>query len=190
MSRLRVRRESAFFVVVVLTVAIVGLLLAWLIGRWYQYPPAIEWLDLPGEPALQEYAPAPFGVDEAVPVAGGVGGQDAVQLLARLIQAEAANEPYVGKVAVGAVVLNRVQHASFPKTIPGVIFQPRAFQPVANGRIWLPVEQESYRAARQALAGWDPTHGALYFWNPAKSTSPWIWTRTIITRIGRHVFGR
>lgn len=190
MSRLRIRRESVFFVVVVLTVAIVGLVVAWLTGRWYQYPPAVEHREPPGVPVAHEYVPVPFAWDGTVPVAGGVGGQDAVQLLARLIQAEAANEPYVGKVAVGAVVLNRVRNASFPNTIPGVIFQPRAFQPVANGRIWLPVEPDSYRAARQALAGWDPSHGALYFWNPAKSTSPWVWTRAIVTRIGRHVFAR
>ncbi|ACX51219.1 spore cortex-lytic enzyme [Ammonifex degensii KC4] len=116
--------------------------------------------------------------------------RDAVLLLARLIMGEAADEPFEGKVAVGAVVLNRMRHPSFPKTIPGVIFQPGAFESVSNGQIWRPLSPEAVRAAGLALAGWDPTGGALYFWNPAKTVSPWVWTRTIITRIGNHVFAR
>ncbi|MBO8127907.1 MAG: spore cortex-lytic enzyme [Peptococcaceae bacterium] len=114
-----------------------------------------------------------------------------VHLLARAIEAEAANEPLVGKVAVGAVILNRIQSPRFPNTLSGVIFQPLAFESVMNGLIWRrSPSPESARAAQLALAGWDPTHDALYFWNPAKSTSWWIWTRRIYTQIGRHVFGR
>ncbi|MEW5762443.1 MAG: cell wall hydrolase [Bacillota bacterium] len=115
---------------------------------------------------------------------------DALYLLARVIEGEAADEPFLGKVAVGAVILNRVRDARFPKTISGVIFQPWAFESVSNGMMWRPLSNESLRAAQAALAGWDPTYGALYFWNPAKAVSPWIWTRAIITWIGRHVFAR
>lgn len=115
---------------------------------------------------------------------------DVLYLLARVIEGEAADEPFIGKVAVGAVILNRVRDARFPKTVAGVIFQPWAFESVSNGQMWRPLSGESIRAAQAALAGWDPTYGALFFWNPAKMVSPWIWTRRIITWIGRHVFAR
>lgn len=115
---------------------------------------------------------------------------DALYLLAHVIEGEAADEPFIGKVAVGAVILNRVRDPRFPKTVAGVIFQPWAFESVSNGEMWRPLSNESIRAAQAALAGWDPTYGALFFWNPAKVVSPWIWTRTIITWIGRHVFAR
>ncbi len=183
------RNERLVFAAVVIAVLLLGLVAVWFIGGWYQYPPVIErW----GEPFRPTPPKSPPDADLVTvgSAAGAIVRDSDVHLLARLIQAEAANEPYHGKVAVGAVVLNRVRHASFPNTISGVIFQPRAFQPVANGRIWRPAQPDSYRAARDALAGWDPSHGALYFWNPAKATSPWVWTRNIITRIGRHVFAR
>ncbi|MGQ9496985.1 MAG: cell wall hydrolase [Desulfotomaculales bacterium] len=115
---------------------------------------------------------------------------DMLYLLARVIEGEAADEPFIGKVAVGAVILNRVRDARFPKTVAGVIFQPWAFESVSNGQMWRGLSNESIRAAQAALAGWDPTYGALFFWNPAKTVSPWIWTRSIITWIGRHVFAR
>ncbi len=116
---------------------------------------------------------------------------DNLWLLARVIQAEAGDEPFLGKVAVGAVILNRMRSGSFPNTLAGVIFQPLAFESVANGWIWQIVPSwESLRAAAAALAGWDPTYGALYFWNPAKPVNPWVWTRQIITQIGRHIFAR
>jgi len=113
-----------------------------------------------------------------------------INLLARVIEGEAGGEPFIGKVAVGAVILNRIRDARFPNTLSGVIFQPWAFEAVVNGRIWGPVSADSYRAARLALAGWDPTHSALYFWNPAKTVNRWIWSRTIFTRVGNHVFGK
>jgi len=114
-----------------------------------------------------------------------------VYLLARIIRAEAEAEPYAGKVAVAAVILNRVRHPGFPNTIAGVIFQPGAFESVSNGRFWsLLPNKESIKAAYDALHGWDPTYGALFFWNPAKMVSKWIWSRKIIARIGKHVFGR
>lgn len=120
----------------------------------------------------------------------GVSRSNDVQLLARLIHAEAQAEPYLGKVAVGAVILNRVNSPSFPNTLSGVVYQPKAFESVSNGRVNLAPSEESVRAAVDALNGWDPTYGALFFWNPYKRVSAWIWSRPIITQIGQHVFGR
>jgi N-acetylmuramoyl-L-alanine amidase len=120
----------------------------------------------------------------------GVSRSNDVQLLARLIHAEAQAEPYLGKVAVGAVLLNRVASPEFPNTLAGVIYQPKAFESVSNGRVNLQPDEESVRAAIDALNGWDPTYGALFFWNPYKKVSAWIWSRPIITQIGQHVFGR
>ncbi len=112
-----------------------------------------------------------------------------VDLLARMIHAEAEGEPYIGKVAVGAVILNRVRDPRFPNTISGVLFAPWEFEPVMNNRFWqITPSAEAYSAARDALAGWDPTGGALFFYNPVKSTSPWIFTRTVINKIGQHLF--
>lgn len=111
-----------------------------------------------------------------------------IYLLAKLIHAEAGAEPYVGKVAVGGVVLNRVQNPKFPQTIAGVIYQPHAFESVSNGIINRPASRESLKAARDALNGWDPSGGAIYFFNPAKTRNRWIWARRIINRLGKHVF--
>ena len=111
-----------------------------------------------------------------------------VNLLARLISAEARGEPYVGQVAVGAVVLNRVEHPSFPNTISGVIYQSGAFTCVTDGQFQQPVAESAYRAARDALNGWDPSGGAIYYFNPAKATSKWIWSRPLIVTIGKHRF--
>jgi N-acetylmuramoyl-L-alanine amidase len=121
---------------------------------------------------------------------GAATDRDSVFLLAQVIEGEAADEPLVGKVAVGAVILNRTQNASFPRTISEVVFQPDAFQVVSNGEINRPVSEESVQAAQMALAGYDPTGGALYFWNPVTALSPWVWSRQIITQIGNHVFAR
>lgn len=109
-------------------------------------------------------------------------------LLARLVHGEARGEPYTGKVAVAAVVLNRVRSASFPNTISGVIFQTGAFDCVYDGQLWLTPDSESIRAANDALAGWDPTGGCLYYYNPATATSSWIWTREVRLNIGAHAF--
>ncbi len=111
-----------------------------------------------------------------------------VYTLARLINGEARGEPYIGQVAVGAVVLNRVKSPSFPNTISGVVYQPGAFDAVWDGQINLTPSQDSIRAARDAMNGWDPTGGALYYYNPATATSNWIWTRQITLSIGRHNF--
>lgn len=115
-------------------------------------------------------------------------GSGDVDLLARLISAEARGEPYEGQVAVGAVVLNRVNHASFPNTLSGVIYQSGAFSCLDDGQFDEPVAESAYRAARDAMNGWDPSGGAIYYFNPDTATSAWIWSRPAIVTIGRHMF--
>ena len=114
------------------------------------------------------------------------GGDEA--LLARLISAEARGEPYTGQVAVGAVVLNRVDHPSFPNSISGVIYQSGAFSCLYDGQWDEPVADSAYKAAKEALAGADPTGGAIYYFNPVTATSKWIWSRPEIITIGKHRF--
>lgn len=116
------------------------------------------------------------------------GGEGDVDLLARLISAEARGEPYEGQVAVGAVVLNRVEHASFPNSISGVIYQSGAFSCLDDGQFDEPVAESAYRAAQDALNGWDPSSGAIYYFNPSTATSSWIWSRPVILTIGKHMF--
>ena len=113
-----------------------------------------------------------------------------VQLMARAINGEARGEPYEGQVAVGAVILNRVRSSSFPNTIAGVIYEPGAFTAVADGQINVPIAENStvYKAARDALNGWDPTGGAIYYFNPDTATNKWIWSRPLIKQIGKHRF--
>ena len=113
-----------------------------------------------------------------------------VQLLARAINGEARGETYEGQVAVGAVILNRVAHSSFPNTIAGVIYQPGAFTAVSDGQINVAIEESStvVKAARDALNGWDPTEGAIYYFNPDTATNKWIWSRPLIKTIGKHRF--
>ncbi len=126
---------------------------------------------------------AAMGIQSSTP-----GGSAQVDLLARLISAEARGEPYSGQVAVGAVVLNRVRHPSFPNTIAGVIYQNGAFSCINDGQFNQPVADSAYQAARDALNGWDPSGGAIYYFNPAKTTSKWIWSRPLIVVIGKHRF--
>ena len=111
-----------------------------------------------------------------------------VTLLARTIHGEARGEPYRGKVAVAAVILNRVKHAEFPNSVSGVVYQMGAFDAVADGQINLTPDSDAYRAAKDALNGWDPSGGAIYYYNPKTAVSKWIRSRPIITTIGRHVF--
>ena len=111
-----------------------------------------------------------------------------VYLLARIISAEARGEPYSGQVAVGAVVLNRVEHPSFPDTISGVIYQDGAFTAIVDGQFDEPIAESAYRAARDALNGQDPSGGAIYYFNPDKTSNKWIRTRPVIKRIGDHLF--
>lgn len=111
-----------------------------------------------------------------------------VALLARLISAEARGESYEGQVAVGAVVLNRIAHPSFPNTLSGVIYQHGAFSCLYDGQFDQPVAQSAYAAARDAMNGYDPTGGAIYYFNPATATNAWIWSRPLIVQIGKHRF--
>jgi len=114
--------------------------------------------------------------------------EEEMDLLARAVYSEARGEKFDGQVAVAAVILNRIADPKFPNNVAGVIFQPQAFTAVSDGQFWLEPNQTAFRAAETALEGKDPTLGALYYYNPAKATSWWIFTRPIITRIGRHVF--
>lgn len=109
-------------------------------------------------------------------------------LLAKCIYAEARGEPYTGQVAVGAVILNRVRSSKFPNSISGVIYQPYAFTCVSDGQINLTPDATAKKAAQDALNGWDPTGGCLYYYNPATATSSWIWSRTVMLSIGKHNF--
>lgn len=109
-------------------------------------------------------------------------------LLAKCVYAEARGEPYTGQVAVAAVILNRVESASFPNTISGVIYQKGAFTAVTDGQINLTPDSTAYKAAQDALNGWDPTYGCIYYYNPATATSSWIWSRQTVVTIGNHVF--
>lgn len=109
-------------------------------------------------------------------------------LLAKLIHSEARGEPYVGQVAVGAVVLNRVKDPGFPNTLEGVIYQPWAFTALHDGQFDLEPNSTAYQAAQDALNGWDPSYGSIYYYNPATATSSWIFSRTTVVTIGNHVF--
>lgn len=154
----------ALLVVLVLTILIPGV--TYYLSRQVLPPPAAQPL------------PVPVRADDT-------------NLLARLVAAEAGDEPYPGQVAVVAVVLNRLRDPAFPKTIADIIFEPWAFESVANGHYWqVDVRGRDYAATHDALNDWDPSNGALYFFNPATATSAWIWTRPQITRIGSHIFTR
>ena len=128
-------------------------------------------------------------VEENVSYAATSGTSD-IQLMARAINGEARGEPYEGQVAVGAVILNRVKSSKFPNTIAGVIYQSGAFTAVADGQINKPIDEGStvYKAARDAMNGWDPTGGCVYYFNPATATNKWIWSRPLVKTIGKHRF--
>ena len=111
-----------------------------------------------------------------------------LNLLSRLVYGEARGEPYTGQVAVAAVVLNRVKHSSFPNTISGVIYQSGAFDAVKDGQINLTPNSTAKKAAQDALNGWDPTYGAIYYFNPSTATNKWIWSRPMTVTIGKHRF--
>ncbi|AYF53535.1 spore cortex-lytic enzyme [Clostridium botulinum C] len=151
--------------------------------------------DLTVDGIVGDYTLAALGIND-----GKGGGQHAiasnnstsnnsdVMLLARLINGEARGEPYEGQVAVGAVVLNRTRDSRFPSSIAGVIYQPGAFTAIVDGQINAELEQSSIKAARDALNGWDPSDGAVYYFNPDTATSGWIWSRPLIKIIGKHRF--
>ena len=148
--------------------------------RWFQRKNGLSVDGQVGNQTLAALGISPTG-------SGGNSSGD-LQLLARLISAEARGEPYLGQVAVGAVVLNRVEHPSFPNSVAGVIYQPGAFSCLDDGQFNKPVSESAYRAARDAMGGYDPSYGAIYYFNPATATSKWIWSRPLIVTIGNHRF--
>lgn len=113
-----------------------------------------------------------------------------VYLIARCVYGEARGEEYLGKVAVAAVILNRVDDANFPNTVSGVIYQPGAFDVVADGQINLAPDEECIRAARDAFGGWDPTNGCCYYYNPRTATNQWMLSKEVMLTVGNHVFCR
>lgn len=135
-------------------------------------------------------APAPKAAPTKPTAANTPGGfsSNDIQLMANAVYGEARGEPYTGQVAVAAVILNRVNSASFPNTVSGVIFEPGAFTAVADGQIWLTPNEQAKKAVLDAINGIDPTGEALYYFNPATATSKWIWSRPQIKRIGKHIF--
>ena len=116
--------------------------------------------------------------------------QNDIQLMANAVHGEARGEPYIGQVAVASVILNRVNSPTFPDSVSGVIFEPRAFTAVADGQIWLTPNETSKKAVLDAINGWDPSENALYYFNPDTATSSWIWGRPQIKQIGKHIFCR
>jgi N-acetylmuramoyl-L-alanine amidase len=114
--------------------------------------------------------------------------QNDIQLMANAVYGEARGESYIGQVAVAAVILNRVNSPTFPNTVSGVIFEPRAFTAVADGQIWLTPNEQAKKAVLDAINGFDPTGNAIYYFNPDTATSGWIWGRPQIKRIGKHIF--
>ena len=120
------------------------------------------------------------------------GSSNELQIIARAVNGEARGEPYEGQVAVAAVILNRVRHPSFPNTISGVIYQPGAFTAVADGQINVPIAADTtvFKACQAAFDGWDPSSGAIYYYNPQTATSQWIFGRETIKTIGRHRFAK
>jgi N-acetylmuramoyl-L-alanine amidase len=116
--------------------------------------------------------------------------QNDIQLMANAVYGEARGEPYIGQVAVAAVILNRLEHPSFPDSVAGVIFQPGAFTAVADGQIWLTPNETAKKAVLDAINGWDPSGGAIYYFNPDTATNGWIWSRPQIKRIGKHIFSK
>lgn len=117
-------------------------------------------------------------------------GSNNLSLLSKVVYSEARGEPYTGQVAVAAVVLNRVSSSSFPNSIPGVVYQAGAFDAVSDGQINLNPNSTAKKAAQDAINGWDPTYGCIYYFNPATATSKWIWSRPQVTKIGKHIFCR
>ena len=131
---------------------------------------------------------AALGVSLTGTVSAALYRESELSILARLVSGEARGEPYIGQVAVAAVVLNRVRSDEFPDTISGVIFQPGAFDAVWDGQFGLTPTDSCIRAARDAINGWDPTGGCVYYYNPSTATNEWIWTRQVQLTIGRHAF--
>lgn len=153
---------------------------------------AVVWFQekngLKADGAVGPSTAAALGITLTGTVSASTYQESEVRILARLVSGEARGEPYVGQVAVAAVVLNRVKSPAFPNTISGVIFQTGAFDAVWDGQFDMEPTENSLRAARDALNGWDPTGGCLYYYNPSTATNSWIWTRQVQLTIGKHAF--
>lgn len=153
---------------------------------------AVVWFQekngLKADGAVGSSTAAALGITLTGTVSASTYQESEVRILARLVSGEARGEPYVGQVAVAAVVLNRVKSPAFPNTISGVIFQTGAFDAVWDGQFDMEPTENSVRAARDALNGWDPTGGCLYYYNPSTATNSWIWTRQVQLTIGKHAF--
>ena len=141
-------------------------------------------------PATNAPAATPAPAATSPPADASGSRENDVWMLASVINGEGRGESYLGQVAIGAVVMNRVKHASFPNTIAGVIYQPGAFDAVSDGQILLTPTQSCINAARDAMNGWDPVDGAIFYWNPQTATSKWIQTLTVMKTIGNHVFAK
>lgn len=150
--------------------------------KWFQSKNGLTADGIAGPATLRA-----LGIQTSSSSSGSASSND-LNLLAHLIYAEARGEPYTGQVAVGAVVLNRVKSSSFPNTVAGVIYQRGAFSVVDDGQINLSPNQTAMNAARDALNGWDPTSGCIYYFNPNTATSKWIWSRPYVITIGKHRF--
>lgn len=150
--------------------------------KWFQTKNGLTADGIAGPATL-----AAMGITSSSSNSNSVNNND-LNLLAHLIYAEARGEPYTGQVAVGAVVLNRVKNSSFPNTVAGVIYQKGAFSVVDDGQINLSPNSTAINAARDAMNGWDPTSGCIYYFNPATATSKWIWSRPYVITIGKHRF--
>jgi len=129
-----------------------------------------------------------MGITSSSNSSGTTSNSSNVNLLAHLIYGEARGEPYIGQVAVGAVIMNRVKSSSFPNTISGVIYQKGAFDAVSDGQINMTPDSTAKKAAQDAINGWDPSYGAIYYFNPATATNKWIWSRPLTVTIGKHRF--
>ncbi|OUM98452.1 MAG: spore cortex-lytic enzyme [Paenibacillaceae bacterium ZCTH02-B3] len=143
-------------------------------------------------PGLEEQGGGGTATASSTPRPAGTGNisENDIRLMANAVYGEARGEPYEGQVAVAAVILNRVRSPLFPDTVPGVIFQPGAFTAVSDGQIWMTPNETALRAAQDAVNGWDPTDGCLYYFNPATATNKWIWSRPQYKKIGKHIFCR
>lgn len=139
--------------------------------------------------ATRSWKPNASEANQPVKTSHGL-SQKEIDMIARAVYGEARGEPYIGQVAVAAVILNRVESNKFPNTPSAVIFQPLAFTAVADGQIWLTPNETAKKATLDALNGWDPSNGALYYFNPVTATSKWIWSRPQIKKIGKHIFCR
>lgn len=151
--------------------------------RWFQSKNGLSVDGIAGPKTLEA-----MGIYSSSNTSTSTNSSSDLNLLARLVYAEARGEPYTGQVAVASVVLNRVKNPSFPNTVAGVIYQSGAFSVVSDGQINLTPNQTARKAAQDAINGWDPSYGSIYYFNPRTATSSWIWSRPVTVVIGNHRF--